>query len=672
MTALGAGLRWINLLAGILLIGLFTASLLAGPRLRPTARAWDEGLGRWARWLAGLALLSGLLLVAHQSAHLAGRPAAALELAAWLGVLLETRWGAIWLLRHVLLLLLAALALLREREESTADWAALRIESWLLGAAALAALGWAGHAAAVEPGALWAALVDATHLIAAGAWLGTLLPLSLLLRLASREAGADSRPEAVVAVRRFSGIALAAMLLLGATGIGNSWSQVGSVPALVGTRYGRLLLLKIVLVLAVLVVASRSRRLLPALSGDAAEVGRPAMARLGRLVAIEWVLGALALVVVSVLTITPPARHESPSWPLSFRFSYDVAVGPAGLQPRVLVGSQVAVVGLLAVVTGALLRRRRGLVLGAGAAAMAAGLLLALPPMTVDAYPSTYRRPAVTYHAGSVTRGMALYREHCAECHGAAGLGDGPRASGLPRKPADFTGPHTAQHTAGDIFWWLTHGIPRGGMPGFAEKLGAEERWDVVNFLRSLASSAQARGLGSVLEPDRPRIVAPDFSYSAGPGPGRALKEFRGQRAVLLVFFSLPGSRGRLARLGNTHETLVALGGEILAIPLDGGAGIIRRLGGTPPILLPVVTEGSEEIARAYGLFRVTLLPDGLRPDPPMPEHMELLIDRQGYLRARWIPGGAAPGWTDPAAILAELGRLTLERPAAPPPEHVH
>src|SRR3990172_4495399 len=390
MTALGAGLRWINLLAGILLIGLFTASLLAGQRLRPMARAWDEGLGRWARRLAGLALLSGLLLVAHQSAHLAGRPAAALELAAWLGVLLETRWGAVWLFRHVLLLLLAALALLREREESTADWAALRIESWLLGAAALAALGWAGHAAAVEPGALWAALVDATHLIAAGARLGPLLPLSLLLRSASREAGADSRPEAVVAVRRFSGIALAAMLLLGATGIGNSWSQVGGVPALVGTRYGRLLLLKIVLVLAVLVVASRSRRLLPALSGDAAEVGRPAMARLGRLVAIEWVLGALALVVVSVLSATPPARHESPSWPLSFRFSYDVAVGPAGLQPRVLAGSQVAVVGLLAVVTGAPLRRRRGLVLGAGAAAIAAGLLPPLPPLTLYAHPYTY------------------------------------------------------------------------------------------------------------------------------------------------------------------------------------------------------------------------------------------------------------------------------------------
>src|SRR3972149_2449614 len=157
MTALGAGLRWLNPPAGTPLIGLFTASLLAGPRLPSTARAWDEGLGRWARWLAGLALISGLLLVAHQSAHLAGRPAAALELAAWLGVLLETRWGAIWLLRHVLLLLLAALALLRKREESTADWAALRIESWLLGAAALAAPGRAGPAAPGGARAGWGA-----------------------------------------------------------------------------------------------------------------------------------------------------------------------------------------------------------------------------------------------------------------------------------------------------------------------------------------------------------------------------------------------------------------------------------------------------------------------------------------------------------------------------------
>jgi len=77
MTALGAGLRWVNLLAGMLLVGLFTGSLLAGPRLGATARAWEAGLARWARRLAALALLSGLSPLAQQSAHFAGRAAAA-------------------------------------------------------------------------------------------------------------------------------------------------------------------------------------------------------------------------------------------------------------------------------------------------------------------------------------------------------------------------------------------------------------------------------------------------------------------------------------------------------------------------------------------------------------------------------------------------------------------
>ena len=135
-------------------------------------------------------------------------------------------------------------------------------------------------------------LVDALHLLAAGAWLGALLPLVLLLLAASREAGADARPFAVLAVRRFSAVALAVMLVLVTTGLGNTWVQVGSVPALVGTRYGWLLLAKVALLVPILWLAALGRRrLLPALSGEAAAVGRPAMARLARFVGWE---GALA------------------------------------------------------------------------------------------------------------------------------------------------------------------------------------------------------------------------------------------------------------------------------------------------------------------------------------------------------------------------------------------
>jgi hypothetical protein len=124
--------------------------------------------------------------------------------------------------------------------------------------------------------------------------------------------------------------------------------------------------------------------------------------------------------------------------------------------------------------------------------------------------------------------------------------------------------------------------------------------------------------------------------------------------------------------LARSYETLQALGTEIVAVPLDGGAGVLSRLGGDPPIYFPVATEGSDEIARAYGLFRRTLSPEGMTPDPPMPSHMELLIDRAGYLRARWIPGTGGPGWASLPALVAELQQLNRETPAPPPAEHVH
>jgi putative copper resistance protein D len=52
---------------------------------------------------------------------------------------------------------------------------------------------------------------------------------------------------------------------------------------------------------------------------------------------------------------------------------------------------------------------------------------------------------------------------------------------------------------------------------------------------------------------------------------------------------------------------------------------------------------------------------------------MELLIDRFGYLRARWIPSEDEPGWQDLQQIESELRRLAQEPAILPPPdEHVH
>ncbi|MBI4588843.1 MAG: CopD family protein [Candidatus Rokubacteria bacterium] len=667
MTALGLISRWVHLGAGVFLVGTFAFLLLAGRSDRPTALTWERGLLRWTRWAAGLLLLSGLLSLSYQAAVVTGHFGDALSASTMLRLISATQFGTVWLLRHGLLLLLAAVILLREREDSGWDWAAFRGEGILLGATGLGLMAWAGHAAAVEPWGLAATGADALHLLAVGVWLGGLGPLCLLLRMAGQPAGADARPFAVLAARSFSQVAFVAMLTLAATGVWNSWHQVGNFASLAGTRYGRLLLLKLGLLLPIVALAAVNRlRLLPALSGEVDAVGRPAMRRLALFVGIELALGAAILAVVILMASTPPGRHTQPWWPFPSRLTYPPPHELPGTGTRLLIGSQVALVGLLGAVAGWFLGWRRRLVVSVAAAVLLAGLGIALPPLVVEAYPTTYRRSPVPYHAASIADGRHLYTTHCATCHGPAGRGDGPAAGGLPRRSVDLTDPHLAHHTAGDLFWWVTHGIPGSGMPGFGGRLSEGERWDVVNFLRTLSAVARARALSEVVEPARPWLAAPDFTYAVGPGAQRSLKDFRGRRVVLLVLFTLPDSRPRLSELARNYDILQTMGAEVVAVPADRQERIISRLGPAPRILFPVVTEGGSEVAETYFLFRV----------PPAsgteaPSHVEFLIDRQGYLRARWTLDGK--GWTEMTALLAEIQQLNQEETTAPPPEeHVH
>ncbi|MFE2976442.1 copper resistance CopC/CopD family protein [Streptomyces sp. NPDC059258] len=94
--------------------------------------------------------------------------------------------------------------------------------------------------------------VDVLHLLAVAAWLGGLASLLVALY---RTPDIDS-----AAVRRFSAVAFSSVVVLAATGIYQSWRQVGSWSALTGTRYGQLLILKVALIAVLLAVAWFSRR----------------------------------------------------------------------------------------------------------------------------------------------------------------------------------------------------------------------------------------------------------------------------------------------------------------------------------------------------------------------------------------------------------------------------
>ena len=672
MSAIGIALRVAHLGAGLALVGIFALSLLAGRSDKPTVRAWHDRLGRITLGLAALVLLSGLAVLGHQLTVVTGHSVAILESSAWLRLLGQTQFGTVWLLRHALLLLMAALVLLREQDEERPDWLAWRLEAWLLAVLGTGAAAWAGHAVGVNPASAVPALVNALHLVCVGLWLGALPPLALLCAAASGEAGADARPFAVLAARRFSAWALVVMLAIIATGIWNTWNEAGDPGSLLGTRYGHLVLLKSALLAPVLALAAwNRRRFLPHLGGDAATVGRPAMRGLARFIGLEALVGLAILVVAGTLAVTPPGRHETPLWPFSFRLAPEVTWSLPGVKTQVMIGAQIVLIGILAVIAGILVRRWRPLLLAGAAIALVAGLQQALPPLAVDAYPTTYLRPAVPYTAASVAHGGALFTASCAACHGSTGRGDGPAAAGLPRRVADLTAPHTNDHTAGDMFWWLTHGFAPA-MPGFGDQLSVEDRWDLINFTRALSAAEQARSLTPIAEPGRSRLTAPDFTFATGPAQSN-LKIYRGRQPVLLVLFTLPHSLPRVHQLARAYGDLQAFNTAVIAVPMGGSDRVLTRLGPSPPVFFPVATEGAADIVATYGLFRRTLTPAGILPDPPLPPHMEFLIDRSGYLRARWIPGASGPGWLDIKALLAELQALNQESvAAAPADEHVH
>jgi hypothetical protein len=107
---------------------------------------------------------------------------------------------------------------------------------------------------------------DVVHLIAVGAWIGALPPLAMLLSWALQPANRALKDVAAFAADRFSTLAMLSVGTLALSGIVNTSNLAGTIPALVETEYGRLLLLKILLFIAILGPAAVNRlRLLPQL-----------------------------------------------------------------------------------------------------------------------------------------------------------------------------------------------------------------------------------------------------------------------------------------------------------------------------------------------------------------------------------------------------------------------
>jgi copper resistance protein D len=207
----------------------------------------------------------------------------------------ETRFGLVWEIRLALALAVALLLVTRWRP------------ALLLAAAALiGSLAVVGHAGAA-PGA--AGIVhlaaDTLHLIAAGAWVGGLPALALLMDRARRAASPAWRALAAAAARRFSPLGIVAVATVATTGLINCWYMLGGPRDLFTTDYGRLVLLKIGLFAAMAGIAAVNRfHLTPRLelAGAVRALERNSFAETG--------LGLCVLFVVGALGTLSPSAHD--------------------------------------------------------------------------------------------------------------------------------------------------------------------------------------------------------------------------------------------------------------------------------------------------------------------------------------------------------------------------
>jgi putative copper resistance protein D len=226
-------------------------------------------------------------------------------------VLTETQFGIVLQLRLLLSAVLAGLlALSEQRAASAAHW--YRVLLTLAGASLLGLLARTGHASGASGAGASVHLVsDVLHILAAGAWVGGLLPLALFMRQVGRTPDGERIAVCAQVLQRFSNLGLVSVATLLASGFINTWFLTDHLRGLLGTDYGRLLQFKIGLFAAMLCLAAVNRlHLLKKIAQDEdAHRNVHTLRQLQRNTALEIALGSAVIYVVGVLGVTPPAGH---------------------------------------------------------------------------------------------------------------------------------------------------------------------------------------------------------------------------------------------------------------------------------------------------------------------------------------------------------------------------
>ena len=313
VAALYALLRIAGLLALVILVGTVVSNR-SDRRMVPWTGRRRRRVLATAGVVAGVSGFGTLFLFGP---FVTGRPLGAVRDRALLNDTLRDHTGRAILVRTVALCALAyVLTRPRVIEPDTvspdpgrrATMSNSRAATVLLGLCVVIGQVETGHGAAGRY-ATAAAILSTVHVIAASAWVGGLLMLASLILPSARD---DREPVAVtVAVarlRRFSTIAMTSVAALVVSGAFASWRQVGSIRALRTTTYGRLLIIKLTIVAAMLVAGAYNRRFLRTAADAPSSDPERDLGVVRRRVCAEAIGGMLVIAVTALLVNSAPAR----------------------------------------------------------------------------------------------------------------------------------------------------------------------------------------------------------------------------------------------------------------------------------------------------------------------------------------------------------------------------
>jgi copper resistance protein D len=586
----------------------------------------------WIAWTAlAVAVASGAAWLILFSAEIGGRSVAETFAGGVIGtVLTQTQFGRTWQLRGVLAALLMLVLVLDHRRGPSRIAGGIKVA---LAGGLVGGLAWAGHGGADEGiGGYIHVIADAVHLLAAAAWVGALLPLALLFVGARRSSSTTDVAVTLVATLRFSTLGVISVGTLLVTGLVNTWFLAGTIPALVGTDYGHLLLVKIALFLAMVCIAAVNRTNLTArLAAAATEAAaRVTLRQLARNSIVETAFGLIILMIVSVLGTMPPGIHQQPIWPFSMRFDASALNGPID-RAAVVFATLGILAGTALMIVGALFRRWRWTMVPAVLLTIVA-FVAGLVRSTVPAFPTSYYRSPTGYSTVSIAHGHTLYNQHCAACHGVQGR-DGS-ANNARVNSADLTADHIYAHTDGDLFWRIANGVGEV-MPGFASVIDENGRWNLIDFIRANADAVRLRsGIRGSGYP------VPDFTAECPDGTTVTAGGLHGSLVHLVIAGA--DSMGRLQQLAQEH------------IAHDLVTVVIVSEDSSPPDVPFCVAQDNSAVA-TFAIYRGN--------SPSDSQGTELLVDAAGQLRALWYPG-LEPAWTDVDVLRSEIA--AIREPAAP------